>query len=70
MVACKNCGLPHPGYMTCREAKARAGLYDLPKSVQDLPEKPRKEPPVFVCPVCEARKLKERQRVQRWRAKK
>jgi hypothetical protein len=51
--------------ITPRDTPKASGKICAEKVVRTVPE-----PTEFICPVCEARKLKDRERVQRWRAKK
>ena len=67
-MTCKACGLEHPGWMTCREAKAKYGKIIEEPVVSTVPEK-AKFLETAPCPVCEARRLKNLEAVRKYRRK-
>ena len=81
MVKCKACGLEHPSGMRCERAKRLLGVKANGETPLDQPvikvateiagvDRLERQPSILVlCPVCEARKANDRERVKRWRAK-
>ena len=78
MVKCKACGLEHPGGMRCEQAKRLLGKAkgETPLDQPAIPvvtgasvigvDRPERRP--GICPVCEARKAKEKEYMKAYRA--